>query len=278
MAKQISKLKIFMKGQPTLDSISQEVHKLAFSNEAKDSTIASRYSMLKKYLRENHTELDSKFLFDLNPPINLTYKVNDRNKLIRANKANFIYDQNLVDKILAYGDYINFKQPDLALATYLQFISGRRISELLSSDIKLSIIRNKPTSIKFSYLNKGDSEKTPMIVKLMPNTINNKEFKTKLTFLRKFINSYDNKEQLNKEINVFTNRLNNFLKREFAKKGVHSHVLRGLYASYYFIKYNPDNININGFISDILNHKSDTASLYYSNYKFKDENKNQSLL
>ena len=49
-----------------------------------------------------------------------------------------------------------------------------------------------------------------------------------------------------------------------------SHNLRGIYAVYLFHTDNPDNQNINGYLTDILNHDSTDASLNYSNYIFEE--------
>ena len=51
-----------------------------------------------------------------------------------------------------------------------------------------------------------------------------------------------------------------------------SHNLRGMYATYLFNTDNPDNQNINGFISSVLNHDGDNSSLNYSNYIYEDKN------
>ena len=44
-----------------------------------------------------------------------------------------------------------------------------------------------------------------------------------------------------------------------------------MYATYMFNTENAENININGFISKILNHESTDSSLNYSNYIYEKE-------
>ena len=269
MAKQINRLKEFMNDDRSNEEIIDKVKELAFSNEAKDTTILARYTQLKKFLRDNFPKLEKEFLHNLNPPLEMTYRVNLHNKRVRAERLNFVYDQNMIDKLLSYKNYTNFKYPDRALASYLQFISGRRISELLSHDIKLGITKKEPEVVKFSYLKKNKTKDKLEIVRLLPNTISGKEFKVLMNVLKKFIGKSQSEEEQENDINIFTNNLNYFMKIEFPKRGLHSHVLRGLYANYYYHMYNHDNQNINGFISKILNHTGDTSSLNYSKYVFK---------
>jgi len=272
MAKQINRLKEFMNDDRSNEEIIDKVKELAYSNEAKDTTILARYTQLKKFLRDNYPEYLSKdFLYTLNPPLEMTYRVNNHNKRVRAERLNFVYDQKMIDKLLSYKNYTQFKYPERALASYLQFISGRRISELISPDIKLSITKKEPEIVKFSYLKKNKTKDKIEIVRLLPNTITGKEFKVLMNVLKKFMGKSNSEEELDNDINIFTNNLNYFLKIEFPKKGVHSHLLRGLYANYYYTLYNPTNININGFISKILNHTGDSSSLNYSKYVFKQD-------
>ena len=268
MTKQINRLKEFMNEDKTNEEITEKVRELAFSNEAKDTTILARYTQLKKFLRDNYTNLEKEFLHKLNPPLEMTYRVNNHNKRIRAERLNFVYDQKMIDKLLSYKNYTNFKYPERALASYLQFISGRRISELLSPDIKLGITKKEPEVVKFSYLKKNKTKDKIEIVRLLPNTIAGKEFKLLINVLKKYMGKSQSEQQIDNDINIFTNNLNYFLKIEFPKKGVHSHLLRGLYANYYYNLYNPTNQNINGFISRVLNHTGDTSSLNYSKYVF----------
>ena len=43
---------------------------------------------------------------------------------------------------------------------------------------------------------------------------------------------------------------------------------------YMFNTDNPENRNVNGFLSSVLNHDSDSSSLSYSNYIYEDGFKN----
>jgi hypothetical protein len=43
-----------------------------------------------------------------------------------------------------------------------------------------------------------------------------------------------------------------------------------MYAMYMFNTDNPENRNVNGFLSSVLNHDSDSSSLSYSNYIYED--------
>ena len=63
-------------------------------------------------------------------------------------------------------------------------------------------------------------------------------------------------------------RVNRYIKKNI-RKDLTSHSLRGFYAHYLFHTNNPENKNINGFLTDVLNHECGTSSLNYSNYTFE---------
>ena len=114
----------------------------------------------------------------------------------------------------------------------------------------------------------GKNENKYYTIKLVPNTLTSKQFKNAINIVR------DNFQHI--KSNDYIKRLNRKIKK-LVRKDLTSHNLRGMYATYLFNTDNPDNQNINGFISSVLNHDGDNSSLNYSNYIYTDANKNEEV-
>lgn len=235
------------------DELLQLLDEIVMSNNPTDKTIASRYSTLKKYLRENHGEKFSETdLKKVRPDPSITNAILERDAEMKSHKKNIIFNDELINKILGLRD--NYKN-DYELAIYLQFISGRRIDEI--KDAKY-IAKSYKDNLKM-MLSKNKSDDF-FNVRLIPDTLVPKDFKKKLDILRSRNNDITE--------NDWNKRLNKYIKK-IVRKDLTSHNLRGLYATYMYNNFNPEERNINGFISDVLNHKTDDASLSYSNYKYE---------
>jgi len=223
-------------------------------------TITNRYSLIKKSIRENFDGFSDEFLKSIKPPDEIIKKILSEDMEKRSAKSNFTFTQKMVEDILS----LNNSDDIYDLGIYLQFISGRRASEIYQhindhDKIKVERIKNKPNLIKFSTLHKKNNDKTE-IIELIPNTLESNEFK-------KIYNKINN--DLNISTQDYINRINMKLKNMFPKiSNMSSHKLRGMYARYMYETNNENNQNINGYITKILNHGSFESSLSYSNYKF----------
>jgi hypothetical protein len=257
MSKKIySMIDKFLEEDKTIDEVKQLADELAFSNNPTYKTISTRYSLMKKYLREKYGNKFSEAELKIIKPIDeITNALLARDVEKRAEKKNITYDDELLDKILDLKD--NYKN-DYELAIYLQFISGRRVDEI--KDPKY-IVKTFKNDVKMNLSKTKDNEFK--LIKLIPNTISAKEFKLKVDQLRNRNNDVSS--------NDWNKRLNKAVKRS-VRNDLTSHNLRGLYAGCMFERHNENNKNINGLITEVLNHKTPDASLSYSNYKYKNKN------
>jgi len=223
-------------------------------------TISNRYSLVKKAIKENFDGFSAEFLKSIKPPDEIIKKILTEDIETRSAKSNFTFTGKMVDDILALKNSEDLYD----IGIYLQFISGRRASEIYQhtndhDKIKVERIKNKPNLIKFSTLHKKNNDKSE-VIELIPNTLNSSEFKSMYN-------------KINNELNISTqdyiNRINMRLKNIFPKvSNMSSHKLRGMYARYMYETNNDENQNINGYLTRILNHDSPESSLSYSNYRF----------
>ena len=170
--------------------------------------------------------------------------------------ADFIINDELIEKILNLKDSDNpYEQ-----AIYLQFVSGRRINEVYSAPLRINNKQPLEVAMKLSKKN-GDDKAKYHKFNLLQNTINNKQFKQKITKLRSSVNGVS--------LQDFTNRVNRKVK-QIIDKDLSSHDLRGLYAVYGFHTQNDDDTNLLGYINKVLNHgdTSIDSSQSYSNFKY----------
>ena len=244
---------VFLEEDKTIDELKEFLDELVFSNSPTYKTIATRYSQLKRYIRENFGSLYSESeLKILKPPDEITTAILENDQKIRSEKKNIIYDTDLIDKILKLKD--SYKN-DYELAIFLQFVSGRRVDEIKDPNYIVKVFKD---NIKMN-LSKDKSNEF-CVIKLIPDSISAKEFKLRIDRMRNRNNDVSGGD--------WNSRINKIIKR-MIRKDLTSHNLRGLYASYMFEAHNPENKNINGYISENLNHKSCDASLNYSNYKME---------
>lgn len=243
----------FMLSKPNEDEILNLVKELAYLNNPSDRTITSRYSMIKKFLREGDFGLDATFLkMKLNPPKALTKKVMLENMRVRNSKKLIKFDKDLVDFIFSLRTSDNVYDNVI----FLQFVSGRRINEIFDADIRLD--NKQPDIIKMRLSKKKDKLYYP--VRLIKDAaITGKQFKKLLLETRKKITGLT--------LNEFTLRTNNKIKQ--IKNGLTSHDLRAMYGVYLFNKENPEEQTLTGFISKVLNHDAESDSgINYSNFVY----------
>jgi len=216
-------------------------------------TIASRFSLMKKHVRDNHPKYSDDVLRKLAPPRELTQSIIDSDRLVRNAKQDIRFDQELVDTILGLKTSPNVFQRFV----YLQFVSGRRISEVFESDFKA--VPKKNDIIKMKLSKKKDDKFYN--IELMNDTTS-QEFRKMLTDARKAVTGMS--------LTDFTNRLNRTV-RKAVRKDLTSHSLRGLYGVYRYHTDNPAKQNLVGYISRVLNHGASSESgVNYSNYSFEE--------
>lgn len=233
-----------------LDFISNKI----LEDSPKDKTIATRYSLIKKFLRSNYPELTEKQLKLVRPDEDITLGILQNDEIVKTKKKNIHFDKELVDKILD----LKLTDDIYELAIYLQFISGLRANELRDKDFK---IRIKDDNVRMMLSKKKDNKKNKYYpINLIPNTLNAKEFKNGLVQIRAFADLLKPTDWIK--------RINRVVKKQ-VRKDLTSHALRGMYASYMFNNHNPDNQNLNGYISKVLNHENGDSSLNYSNYIYE---------
>jgi len=243
--------KFIEQNNPDFDDLLYHISNLAESHEPTLKTVASRYSKIKKYVREKYPNYSDAELKLIKPPDEVTKAIINDDIEKRAEKTNINFDDQLIKKILSFKN----SKDDLARFIYLQFISGRRISEIKSPEYIIKTYKDK-VKMKLSKT-KDESFKEIFI---LPDTLNAKEFKKEVDNLRMRIVDISESD--------WTSRINRYLKKN-VRKDLTSHNLRGIYGNFAFTKYNPENLNINGYITKILNHSSYDASLNYSKYKYE---------
>ena len=249
--KLFNKLDLFLEKEPEDNELVDYVSELVMSNDPTNKTIATRYSNIKKYLRENYIGISEDTLKKLKPDDKIIQSIINSDAEKKNNKKNIHFDKDDETKILELRDSSNVYDKGI----YLQFISGRRINEIFDDDIRLTMLKNAPHKIRFSSLSKKTNDK-PYVIQLIPD-ITAKEYRDEINKLRKIVSGIS--------LNDYNKRVNKRLKEKIGKEFT-SHNLRGMYGVYLFNNHNLEDQNINGFISKVLNHDSTDASLHYSNY------------
>lgn len=252
--KALKKLDAFIsENKPDDEKLLVFVKELVNANDPSDRTIASRFSNYKKYIRDAHPSYSDEFLRKIAPPKELTAGIIELDRQVRNAKTEIPFDQELVDKILALKDSPNVFDRFI----YLQFVSGRRVNEMLDNPIK-SVPRSKHT-FKMVLSKKKDDSKY-FTIELLKG-VDAAEFRKMLIAARKAVNGVS--------ISDFTTRLNSRV-RKSVRKDLSSHSLRGLYAVYRYETDNPQHQVQTGFISRVLNHgDSSDSGVNYSNYRFQ---------
>ncbi len=243
--------------EPEIEELNEYLEEIIVNDEISptDKTILTRYSKVKKYLREQYgSDLSEAELKKIKPPSQIVDNVLESDKKVKEKKINIKFNQNDVDKILDYKNSKNLFE----LFIFLQFISGRRMSEIKEFEHNLRLIKNSKNQIKMKLAKKQDNGLEP--ITLIDNTISPEEFKIKVKKIRDMIEDIST--------NDFNKRLNRFIKKNI-NKNWSSHILRGMYGRYMFDTQNPENLNINGYLKKVLNHDSSDSSLSYSNFVFE---------
>lgn len=242
--------------KPSEDELSEKVKEIAFSNEPTDRTVTVRYSQMKKHIRELHPQYSDEYLKGLNPPKDMTRKIISENKERKMSSKQINFGDDLVQKVYALKD----SESPFERAIYLQFISGRRINEIFDNEFKIMKKQPRLVMMKLSKKNGDDKSKFHKL-DLIKDTIDNQEFKAMLNKLRSSVNGMSLKD--------FTNRVNKSLKSNLGKD-YSSHNLRAIYAVYRHATDNPDNMNLVGYIGNVLNHNDGSvdSAVSYSNFHY----------
>jgi integrase len=259
--KMLSALHEFITAQkPSEENLLAKIKALAYENNPADRTITTRYSAMKKHVREMHPEYSDEFIRKIAPPRELTMSVISRNQEQRNKKKLVEFGKAEVDKLLSWR---NDESPFKRMA-FLQFVSGRRVNEIYDNEIG-PLPRKNPRSIKMKLSKKnGDAKDKFYSFELIGDAgIDNKSFKKELRETRKALTGID--------LSSFTQRLNKVLKRDL-RNDISSHDLRSMYAVYRFNTENEEKQNLTGYIAKILNHaETSDSGIAYSNFTYKEE-------
>jgi integrase len=244
----------------SFDDLKEFIDEQVTNDSPQPRTISTRYSLVKKFLRDNYPQITEKQLKAIRPDDEITNSIIEQNDIIRSQKNNIKFDKELVDKILSFKNTEDLFE----LAIYLQFISGRRADEIRDAEYKIRIDQKDNLKMLLSKKSK-DKRNKYFPIKLIKNSLSPKQFKESVKIIRQnfnYIKSNDYIKRLNRKI------------KKLVRNDLTSHDLRGMYAMYMFNTDNPENRNVNGFLSSVLNHDSDSSSLSYSNYIYEDGFKN----
>ena len=213
-----------------------------------DATKSVNYSKVKKLFKDYTS--DATFLKEIRPDPILTAKLfkDNKERLKRVKLLNI--DKETIIKILSFR---NSKRDVFKLFIFLLFVTGRRVSELMYSDITL---KPKSNDLTISHILKRNDKNQylsfPPIVspKIVLRALD--DFKS--AFL------YTNPNTFNKNVNAH-------IKRHFGSK-FHSHVLRKMYAIYLYQFRNEDEMTINPFLQKVLLQQTLTSSFFYTGIKY----------
>jgi hypothetical protein len=244
--------------QPNEENLLAKIKELAYDSNPADRTITTRYSAMKKHVREMHPEYSDEVLRKIAPPRELTLSVISKNQEARNKKRLVEFGKAEVDKLLSWRNDENpFKRMG-----FLQFVSGRRVNEIFDNEVG-PLPRKNPRSVKMKLSKKtGDNKDKFFTFELIQDSgIDNKSFKKELKATRKALTGVDQAS--------FTQRLNKVLKRDL-RSDLSSHDLRSMYAVYRFNTENEEQQNLTGYIGKILNHgETSDSGIAYSNFSFQ---------
>ena len=243
--------------KPKEEELLKYINELAYSNEPADRTITTRFSKFKRHIKETHPEYNDEFLRKVAPPRELTLSVIETNKERRNGKKLVSFDQDMVDKLYSWKD----DPSPLKKMAFLQFVSGRRVSETFDNELGQIVRKNdKAVKMKLDKKSGDDKDKFFTFELIRDSPITNKEWKKMLLDTRKALVGVD--------AGVFNQRINKILKREL-RDDVSSHDLRSMYAVYRFNKENPEKQNLTGYLAQILSHgPTSDSGIAYSNFSF----------
>lgn len=244
--------------KPSEEDLLAKIKELAYENNPADRTITTRYSAMKKHVREIHPEYSDEVLRKIAPPRELTMSVISKNNAARNKKRLVEFGKPQVDKLLSWRTDENpFKR-----MAFLQFVSGRRVNEIFDNEVG-PLPRKNPRSVKMKLSKKNGDERDKFFTfELIGDAgIDNKSFKKELKDTRRALTGVD--------LASFTQRLNKVLKRDL-RNDISSHDLRSMYAVYRFNTENEEQQNLTGYIGKILNHgETSDSGIAYSNFSFQ---------
>ena len=97
-----------------------------------DKTIATRYSLVKKFLRDKFASYFSEDdLRNIRPSSDVINRIINKDKINRENKTDILFTESDIEKILNLENSKNLFDKFI----YLQFISGRRVAEIKNLNI-----------------------------------------------------------------------------------------------------------------------------------------------
>jgi len=245
--------------KPSEEVLLAKIKKLAYQNTPADRTITTRYSAMKKEVRELHPQYSDEVVRKIAPPRELTMSVISKNQEARNQKKLVEFGKAEVEKLLSWRTDEN---PFRRMA-FLQFVSGRRVNEMFDNEVG-PLPRKNSRAVKMQLSKKnGDDKGRLFTFELISDAgITNKEFKAELKATRKALTGVD--------LSSFTQRLNRVLKRDL-RNDISSHDLRSMYAKYRFYHENEEKQVETGFISRILNHgEGSDSGIAYSNFTYKE--------
>jgi len=231
-----------------------DIKKVAMKGDMKLATKVSRMSKLKAYVKLKYGDrVDAEFLKELRAPSEDIEELLKIQTERRSKKGTFKFNGDDVDTILSWKDDNSpYKQ-----LLYLQFISGRRISEMLESTFKP--VKGKKYTLQSTELKKKKDVMNDRF-DLIPE-ITSAEFNKRLRKVRDKLDG--------DSISDITHTVNRKIKKWW-RPDASSHTMRGMYAAFTHDIFNNRELSINAWIKQALNHTSDDASLNYSRYIYEE--------
>lgn len=230
---------------------SKEIVKYYSDNYLNYRTLTAKLSTAKKYFANNG--YDKRFLIHLYPEKKISNEVRKQNDLV-LEKTRFIeIKKSYVDNII--DNYSNEQVDYHKLAIYLLLASGRRLSEILSSEFEID--ENEKHNVMVDILLKKRDDAKNFSIRIIGSR-------------NKFINAMNVFKMLISEIKHLTAQqgIQKYIRDNYTKDGLKtSHFFRVLYANY-LVKYeNPDHILYNIYLKDVLNHNNYLTSINYSSIR-----------
>jgi len=263
--KLIQKLEIVLQDKKLTDeNLVNEVHQLANSSDPKPRTILSRYSHFKKYIRENYPKVSNEVLKKMKAPDALIDSIIQDNNEVRSKKKSVSFDDDILKKLMELKSSKNI----IDQLNFLTFTSGRRQSEVI--DCVFHKVAKKPEMLSVKGLKKKRNENLdkPKAYKIQLYGINSTEWLKLHKSVIKVLEGVS--------VSDLNKRQNSRLKKTISKDYT-VHTLRGIYAHALWLTNNDRSQNINGYITNVLNHDSSDTSLNYSYiiYNSKDDDKKE---
>jgi len=239
----------------TPENLITTVHTLANSNDPKPRTVLSRYSHLKKYIRNNYPKYPESVLKQMRAPDEMIDSIIQDNNEIRSRKKSVSFSDKTLEDLMALKDSSNI----IDKLNFLTFTSGRRQSEII--DCVFHKVPKNLNMLCVKGLKKKKENQTFKSHKIKLYKIKNTEW---LKLHKSVIKALDGLSvaELNK-------RQNARLKKTISKSYT-IHTLRGIYAHALWLESDRKQ-NINGFITEVLNHDSPDTSLNYSYIIYDDD-------